>query len=72
MSRLRALAEELRELRSVLVLGGGGMKGLVHVGVLRALARLGIPVHEVANDQVRDIVVLERDEVAAWAIERVG
>ena len=28
--------------RTVLILGGGGMRGMAHVGVLRALATLGI------------------------------
>jgi NTE family protein len=33
----------------ILVLGGGGMKGWTHIGVIRALERLGIPVDEVVG-----------------------
>jgi len=33
--------------RTVLVLGGGGMKGFAHIGVIRAMERLGIPIDEV-------------------------
>jgi NTE family protein len=35
--------------RTVLVLGGGGMKGFAHIGVIRALERLGIVVDEVVG-----------------------
>lgn len=34
--------EGARKLRCALVLGGGGMRGFAHVGVIRALERLGI------------------------------
>ncbi|MDP6930029.1 MAG: patatin-like phospholipase family protein [Planctomycetota bacterium] len=34
---------------TVLVLGGGGMKGFAHIGVIRALERLGIEVDEVVG-----------------------
>lgn len=37
----------LRKPRTVLVLGGGGMKGFAHIGVIRAMERLGIPIDEV-------------------------
>ncbi|MEM7204225.1 MAG: patatin-like phospholipase family protein [Planctomycetota bacterium] len=33
--------------RTLLVLGGGGMKGFAHIGVFRAMERLGIPIDEV-------------------------
>lgn len=36
-----------RKPRTVLVLGGGGMKGFAHIGVIRAMERLGIPIDEV-------------------------
>ncbi|MCA8942529.1 MAG: patatin-like phospholipase family protein [Planctomycetes bacterium] len=35
--------------RTILVLGGGGMKGFAHIGVMRALERLGIEVDEVVG-----------------------
>jgi len=42
--------------RIVLVLGGGGMKGMVHVGVLRALGRLGIHVDEVIGTSIGAVI----------------
>jgi NTE family protein len=33
--------------RTILVLGGGGMRGFAHIGVIRALERLGIVVDEI-------------------------
>lgn len=38
---------QVRRPRTILVLGGGGMKGWTHIGVIRAIQRLGIPVDEV-------------------------
>lgn len=38
-----------RRPKTVLVLGGGGMKGFAHIGVIRALERLGIEVDEVVG-----------------------
>jgi NTE family protein len=38
--------------RTLLVLGGGGMKGMVHVGVLRALHKLGIVVDEIIGTSI--------------------
>ncbi len=34
---------------TVLVLGGGGMRGVAHIGVIRAMERLGIPIDEVVG-----------------------
>lgn len=42
--------------RIVLVLGGGGVKGAVQVGVARALGRLGIPVSEVVATSMGALV----------------
>nr|HMQ21569.1 patatin-like phospholipase family protein [Planctomycetota bacterium] len=42
--------------RTILVLGGGGMKGIVHVGVLRALDRLGIHVDEIVGTSIGAVV----------------
>jgi len=36
-----------RRPRTILVLGGGGMRGFAHIGVIRALERLGIEVDEI-------------------------
>lgn len=35
--------------RTILVLGGGGMRGFCHIGVLRAIERLGLQVDEVVG-----------------------
>src|SRR6185369_13168494 len=35
--------------RTILVLGGGGMRGYAHIGVVRALERLGLHVDEVVG-----------------------
>jgi NTE family protein len=48
--QVRAVADRTprhRKPRTVLVLGGGGMKGFAHIGVIRSIERLGIPVDEV-------------------------
>ncbi|MEZ5990129.1 MAG: patatin-like phospholipase family protein [Planctomycetota bacterium] len=39
-----------------LLLGGGGMKGMVHVGVLKALHRLGIPVDEIVGTSIGAVI----------------
>ena len=38
-----------RPRRAVLVLGGGGMRGFTHIGVVRAIERLGIQIDEVVG-----------------------
>lgn len=38
-----------RRPRTVLVLGGGGMRGFAHIGVIRAIERLGLHVDEVVG-----------------------
>lgn len=42
--------------RTLLLLGGGGMKGTVHVGVLRALTKLGIAVDEIIGTSIGAVV----------------
>src|SRR5262245_13122080 len=42
--------------RTVLVLGGGGMKGVAHVGVLRALEQLKIQVDEIIGTSIGAVV----------------
>jgi len=39
----------LRPRRTVLVLGGGGMRGFCHIGVIRAIERLGLQIDEVVG-----------------------
>ena len=43
-----------------------------HEGVVPLALRLVVVAAELALDEVDREVVLERDEVAAWAVERVG
>ncbi len=45
-----------RREKTVLVLGGGGMRGLAHVGVLRAVRRLGIRVDEIVGTSIGAIL----------------
>jgi NTE family protein len=42
--------------RVILVLGGGGMKGLAHVGAWRAIAEAGVPVTEVVGTSIGGLV----------------
>lgn len=49
-------AEELRRPRIGLVLGGGGARGAAHIGVLRELERLRIPVDAIAGTSMGAIV----------------
>ncbi|MEQ1892129.1 MAG: patatin-like phospholipase family protein [Planctomycetota bacterium] len=41
---------------TVLVLGGGGMRGMAHVGVLKALARLGIQYDAVVGTSIGSLI----------------
>ncbi len=45
-----------RQPRTVLVLGGGGMRGMAHVGVLKALHRLGIHYDAVVGTSIGALV----------------
>lgn len=42
--------------KTVLVLGGGGLRGMSHVGVLRVLARQGIAVDEIVGTSIGSII----------------
>ena len=39
-----------------LALGGGGARGLVHIGVLKALKKQGIPIHMVAGSSIGAVI----------------
>ena len=45
-----------KNLHTVVVLGGGGMRGMAHVGVLRALQRLGIRFDAVVGTSIGSLV----------------
>ena len=45
-----------RQPRTVLVLGGGGMRGMAHIGVLRALERLGLSFDAVVGTSIGALV----------------
>jgi hypothetical protein len=42
--------------RTILVLGGGGMRGWSHIGVIRALERLGVEVDEVIGTSMGSVI----------------
>jgi NTE family protein len=48
-----------QEIRIALLLGGGGARGLAHIGVLRALENAGVPVYAVAGTSIGAIVAAE-------------
>lgn len=59
--------------RIMLVLGGGGIRGLAHIGVLKALERLGIPIAEYAGTSVGAIVAaMAASGMSAARIEQIG
>ncbi|HRV81786.1 MAG TPA: patatin-like phospholipase family protein, partial [Planctomycetota bacterium] len=45
-----------QNIHTVLVLGGGGMRGMAHVGVLRALERLRIPFDAVVGTSIGSLI----------------
>ncbi len=53
---LRAIARELADRRTALVLGAGGAKGFAHVGALRAFERHGVEFDAVAGASIGAIV----------------
>ena len=56
-SRLRLPSERgARRPRTVLVLGGGGMRGMAHVGVLKALRTLGIQFDAIIGTSIGSLV----------------
>jgi len=57
----------------MLVLGGGGAKGLAHIGVVKVLERLGISISEYAGTSAGAIVAaMAASGMKADEIERVG
>ena len=78
-----AAAEPARTPRIGLVLGGGGAKGIAHVGVIRVLDELRIPIHCVAGTSMGALIgaafaagmppeQLERETLAIDWAETVG
>ena len=49
-------SKELGRPRTVLVLGGGGMRGMAHVGILRALKTLGIEYDAIVGTSIGSLV----------------
>ncbi len=45
-----------RQPRVVLVLGGGGMRGFTHIGVIRACERLGLPIDEIVGTSMGSVI----------------
>jgi len=57
----------------LLILGGGGVRGLAHIGALKALERLGISISEYAGTSVGAIVAaMAASGMKAGEIEKVG
>jgi NTE family protein len=48
-----------QEIRVALVLGGGGARGLAHIGVLRALENAGVPIHAIAGTSIGAVIAVE-------------
>lgn len=61
-----------------LVLGGGGGRGFAHIGVLRAMHELGIPLDIVGGTSIGGVLGLvmadefDPDEIVAWASHHFG
>lgn len=55
-SEARRVPDAPRRPRTVLVLGGGGMRGMAHLGVFRALERLGIQVDAIVGTSIGSLV----------------
>ena len=49
-------AQEERRPRTVLVLGGGGMRGMAHVGILRAMQTLGLQYDAIVGTSIGALV----------------
>lgn len=57
----------------MLILGGGGIRGLAHIGVLKALERLGISVSEYVGTSAGSIVAaMAASGMNAAQIEKIG
>ncbi|GAB4141423.1 MAG: hypothetical protein Fur0037_08250 [Planctomycetota bacterium] len=62
-----------RPRRTVLVLGGGGMRGFCHIGVLRAVERLGLRVDEVVGTSMGAVMgALFASGMNSHEVERVA
>ncbi|MFN2135645.1 MAG: patatin-like phospholipase family protein, partial [Candidatus Promineifilaceae bacterium] len=60
-----------RQKRLALALGGGGARGLAHVGVLKVLDRAGIAVHAIAGTSMGGVIgALYAAGLSAAEIER--
>jgi NTE family protein len=55
-SRPKAASSLVRRPRTVLVLGGGGMRGMAHVGVLKAMATLGLEYDAIVGTSIGALV----------------
>ncbi|MCI0331447.1 MAG: patatin-like phospholipase family protein [candidate division Zixibacteria bacterium] len=57
-----------QEMKIALLLGGGGARGLAHIGVLRALENAAVPIAAIAGTSLGAIVAAEysRMQNAAW------
>lgn len=58
--------------RTILVLGGGGVKGLAHAGAWRAIEELGIPISEIIGTSIGSLVgaCIAGGQTAAMLTER--
>lgn len=57
-----------QEIKIALLLGGGGARGLAHIGVLRALENAGVPIAAIAGTSIGAIVAAEysRQQDSGW------
>jgi len=55
-SRIEPASHAVRRPRTVLVLGGGGMRGMAHVGVLKAMATLGLEYDAIVGTSIGALV----------------
>jgi len=63
----------MSEVKVMLILGGGGIRGLAHIGVLRALEKLGIPISEYGGTSVGAIIAsMAASGMKAKEIEEIG
>jgi len=57
----------------MLILGGGGFRGLAHIGVLKALERLGIPISEYGGTSIGAIIAaMAASGMKPKEIEEIG
>ncbi len=53
------ILKDSQEIRVALLLGGGGARGLAHIGVLRALENAAVPIYAIAGTSIGAIVAAE-------------